>query len=187
MSTHPMSDPGEAAVHAAGEALGRRLEALGLMVATAESCTGGAVARALTETAGSSVWFERGHVTYSNAAKQEVLGVAGVTLAAHGAVSEPVALEMALGALRRSHAGLAIAVTGIAGPGGSVPGKPVGTVCFGWALAAPGLPDGAPLAWAQTVHFGGDRAAVRRLAALHALHEAARGLAAEFADRPPVA
>jgi nicotinamide-nucleotide amidase len=184
MSAH---DPGEAAVEAAGRALGQQLEALGLMVVTAESCTGGLVARALTETAGSSVWFERGHVTYSNAAKQELLGVEAATLSAHGAVSEPVAREMATGALRRSRAQLAIAVTGIAGPGGAVPGKPVGTVCFGWALDAPGQAGGVPLAWAQTVRFEGDRAAVRRQAALHALREAARGVALEYADRPPVA
>lgn len=182
-----VSPVGETAVDAAGAALGRRLESLGMMVVTAESCTGGLIARALTETGGSSAWFERGHVTYSNASKQEVLGVDRATLDAHGAVSEAVAREMALGALRRSHARLALAVTGIAGPGGAAPGKPVGTVCFGWALNPPGSIDGLPLVWTQTVRFDGDRGAVRQQAALHALDEAGRRLAAELADRPPTA
>jgi nicotinamide-nucleotide amidase len=177
----------ESSVHAAGTALGRRLESLGMMVVTAESCTGGLIARALTETAGSSAWFERGHVTYTNAAKQEALGVDRATLAVHGAVSEAVARDMALGALHRSPARLALAVTGIAGPGGAVAGKPVGTVCFGWAMVPPGSIDGQPLAWAQTVHFGGDRNAVRLQAALHALREADRRLLAELGDRPPTA
>jgi nicotinamide-nucleotide amidase len=175
------------AVDAAGAALGRRLEALGMKVVSAESCTGGLIARALTETGGSSAWFERGHVTYSNASKQEVLGVASATIEAHGAVSEAVARDMALGALRRSQAQLALAVTGIAGPGGATPGKPVGTVCFGWAMTPPGSIDGLPLAWAQTVRFDGDRSAVRCQAALYALLEAGRRLEAELADRPPTA
>ena len=106
----------DAAVHAAGQALGRALQALGLMAVTAESCTGGLVAVALTETAGSSAWFERGFVTYTNTAKHQSLGVPLAMLEAHGAVSEPVAREMALGALRHSGAQVAMAVTGIAGP-----------------------------------------------------------------------
>ncbi|MCZ8103381.1 MAG: nicotinamide-nucleotide amidohydrolase family protein, partial [Burkholderiales bacterium] len=130
---------------AAGAALGARLLEVGLAVATAESCTGGLVARALTETAGSSAWFERGFVTYSNEAKHEVLGVSDASLRTHGAVSEPVAREMAMGALARSRASLAVAITGIAGPSGAVPGKPVGTVCFGLAMRPPGLSDDAPL------------------------------------------
>lgn len=179
--------PTDDAIAAAGAVLGRRLASLGLMVATAESCTGGLVARALTETAGSSTWFERGFVTYSNEAKQESLGVPADRLAAHGAVSEPVASAMAQGVLGRSHAALAIAITGIAGPGGAVPGKPVGTVCFGWAFAAPGLGGADPLGLTETVRFPGDRAEVRRRAALHALERALRIVEAELSDRPPAA
>lgn len=185
-STHAQAD--ESAVLAQGESLGLLLRSLGLMVATAESCTGGLVARALTETAGSSAWFERGFVTYSNEAKQDCLGVDARTLDAWGAVSEPVAGEMALGALRRSRADLALAVTGIAGPSGAVPGKPVGTVCFGWAIRSPGRSvQDEPLVWTQTLHFQGDRAAVRRQSALHAMREAARGIGQEWRDRPPLA
>ena len=176
-----------AAVHAAGQALGRALQALGLMAVTAESCTGGLVAVALTETAGSSAWFERGFVTYTNTAKHQSLGVPLAMLEAHGAVSEPVAREMALGALRHSGAQVAMAVTGIAGPSGATPGKPVGTVCFGWAIQSPALPADAPLVWAQTLRFEGDRAAVRRQSAIHVLSETSRRLAAELADRPPAA
>lgn len=179
--------PTEDAVIDAATALGRRLESIGLTVATAESCTGGLVARALTETAGSSAWFERGWVTYSNAAKHESLGVDEATLQAHGAVSEPVAAEMARGALGRARAGLALSITGIAGPSGAVPGKPVGTVCFGWALRAPGLAaDAPPVLRVQTLRLSGDRAAVRRGAALHALSAALGLLEAELDDRPPV-
>lgn len=174
-------------VIAAGAALGARLLEAGLAIATAESCTGGLVARALTETAGSSAWFERGFVTYSNDAKRESLGVSDAALRAHGAVSEPVAREMALGALARSRADLAIAITGIAGPTGAVPGKPVGTVCFGWALRPPGAAGDAPLVRVQTLRLPGDRTAVRRGAALHALDVARAWLRAELADRPPAA
>ncbi|WP_304616874.1 CinA family protein [Paracoccus sp. (in: a-proteobacteria)] len=108
--------------------------ARGVMIATAESCTGGLIAGALTETPGSSDAFDRGFVTYSNAAKQQMLGVRPDTLDAHGAVSEEVAAEMAAGALRQSAAGIAVSVTGIAGPGGSEH-KPEGRVCFGIAQA----------------------------------------------------
>ncbi len=108
----------------------------GLRIATAESCTGGLIAALLTEIAGASDVFERGFVTYSNEAKQELLGVAEATLAAHGAVSEPTARQMVLGALQRSRADIAVAVTGIAGPGGGGPQKPVGLVHF--ACAGPG-------------------------------------------------
>lgn len=179
--------PDEAEVVAAAAALGASLQSLGLRVATAESCTGGLVAAALTETAGSSNWFERGFVTYSNEAKGESLGVSGGLLVAHGAVSEPVAAAMADGALARSRAALAIAITGIAGPGGAVPGKPVGTVCFGWAFAAPGLAGDAPTIRTETVRFAGDRSSVRRSAALHALERARRLVDAELSDRPPAA
>jgi len=125
----------------------------GWMMATAESCTGGLIAGACTELAGSSVWFERGFVTYSNAAKSELLGVPPALIAAHGAVSEPVARAMAQGALRHSPARVALAVTGVAGPGGGSADKPVGTVWFGWCV------DGVVTSERQ--QFPGDRAAVR--------------------------
>lgn len=179
--------PDEWAVLQQGESLGLLLRDLGAKVVTAESCTGGLVARALTETAGSSVWFERGHVTYSNEAKHECLGVSEQTLAAWGAVSEPVAAEMALGALRQTGVALALSVTGIAGPTGAVPGKPVGTVCFGWAVRGPRLTAAdEPLIRTQTLHFEGDRAAVRRQSAMHAMAQAARLLGQEWADRAPI-
>jgi nicotinamide-nucleotide amidase len=142
----------------------------GLRIATAESCTGGMVAAALTDVPGSSDMFERGFVTYSNAAKVEMLGVRPETLAAHGAVSEAVAREMAEGALARSAAGLAVAVTGIAGPGGSE-FKPEGRVCF--ALARTGQPT-----LCETVEFGAQgRARVRKAATGHALAMLAKALA----------
>lgn len=134
----------------------------GLRIATAESCTGGMVAVALTDVAGSSDVFDRGFVTYSNAAKVDMLGVSPDTLAAHGAVSEPVAQEMAEGALARSGAGLAVSITGIAGPGGSAV-KPEGRVCFGLAQG------GAPTR-VETVEFGAlGRDKVRKAATGHAL------------------
>ena len=133
-----------------------------LMLATAESCTGGLVAAAITDVSGSSGWFERGFVTYSNAAKVEMLGVRAGTLNVHGAVSEPTVAEMAAGALARSRADLAVAVTGIAGPTGGSPEKPVGVVCFGWAKR-----DGP--AESETRHFDGDRAAIRGSAVAVAL------------------
>jgi nicotinamide-nucleotide amidase len=139
----------------------------GQMLATAESCTGGLIAAACTDLAGSSVWFERGFVTYSNAAKTELLGVPAALIAQHGAVSEAVARAMALGALAHSKAQVALAVTGIAGPSGGSPGKPVGTVWLAWAWT--------PTAQASaTVHaechcFAGDRAAVRHATVRHAL------------------
>lgn len=136
--------------------------ARGWRIATAESCTGGMVAVALTDVAGSSDVFDRGFVTYSNAAKQQMLGVAAATLAAHGAVSEAVAAEMALGALARSGADLAVAVTGIAGPGGSE-FKPEGRVCFGLARRGGAVQ-------VETCDFGPlGRAGVRQAACDHAL------------------
>ena len=123
------------------------------MLATAESCTGGLIAARCTDLAGSSIWFERGFVTYSNAAKTEMLGVPAALISEHGAVSEPVARAMAQGALERSHAQVAIAVTGIAGPGGGSAAKPVGCVWFAWAT-----PTGV---WSERHVFPGDRAAVR--------------------------
>ncbi|MBP8098386.1 MAG: nicotinamide-nucleotide amidase [Arenimonas sp.] len=132
------------------------------MLACAESCTGGWVSEVVTATAGSSQWFERGFVTYSNAAKQELLGVKADTLRQEGAVSEAVVREMAAGALRRSHAQAALAISGVAGPTGGSPGKPVGTVCFAWVLQG-----GEPTA--ETLHFSGDREAVRKQSVVYAL------------------
>lgn len=163
----------EQALQAAALVLGRRLKALGQMAVTVESCTGGMIARALTEIAGSSAWFDRGFVTYSNHSKIELVGVSPATLAGHGAVSEPTAAEMAAGALARSAAALAMSVTGIAGPGGAVPGKPVGTVCFGWALSSALQRElGCPALQTACLHFDGDRTAVRFGAAIHALEQA---------------
>lgn len=130
-------------------------ETRGIMLATAESCTGGMIAAALTDIAGSSSVVDRGFVTYSNEAKMEMLGVSSETLAAHGAVSQETALEMAAGALARSRAGVAVAVTGIAGPDGGSAEKPVGLVWFGLALKGR-----APLAQSH-VFAGRDRAGVR--------------------------
>jgi nicotinamide-nucleotide amidase len=110
------------------------LKAKGWMLATAESCTGGWIAKLCTDLAGSSAWFERGFVTYSNDAKQDMLGVKAETLAQHGAVSEAVTAEMAAGVLQHSRAQVAVSVSGIAGPGGGTATKPVGTVCFGWVV-----------------------------------------------------
>ena len=137
------------------------LRARGLMLATAESCTGGLIAGACTDLSGSSDWFERGFVTYSNAAKTELLGVPAALIDAHGAVSEPVARAMAEGAVAHSHAGLSVAVTGVAGPTGGSADKPVGTVWFGWCV------NGSTHSECQ--RFDGDRAAVRAATVRHAL------------------
>ncbi len=133
-----------------------------VMLATAESCTGGWVASVITATAGSSQWYERGFVTYSNAAKIDMLGVAESTLADAGAVSEATAAEMAEGALAHSRASVSVAITGIAGPSGGSPGKPVGTVCFAWCRAE-------QAAVSETCHFHGDREQIRRQAVVQAL------------------
>ena len=133
-----------------------------LMIATAESCTGGWAAQVITHTAGSSGWFERGFVTYSNTAKIDMLGVNPATLDSYGAVSVETALEMANGALTHSQAQIALAITGIAGPGGGSPGKPVGTVCFAWSIKN-------QAAQAEQQVFAGDRESVRRQAVIHAL------------------
>lgn len=133
----------------------------GWMLCTAESCTGGLIAAACTDLAGSSTWFERGFVTYSNAAKTELLGVDAALIAQHGAVSEAVVRAMAAGALAHSHAQVAVAVTGVAGPGGGSADKPVGTVWLGFAL--PGR------VAAEVCCFGGDRAAVRAATVRYAL------------------
>ena len=144
--------------------LGAALKAKSLKLATAESCTGGWVAMALTAIPGSSEWFERGYVTYSNDAKREDLGVAEQTLRRHGAVSEQVAREMAAGALKRARAQVALAVTGVAGPTGGTADKPVGLVCFAWA-------HGSKIT-SETRRFDGDRESVRRQSVLHALERA---------------
>ena len=148
-------------INALVQALAGALQGRGWMLATAESCTGGMIAAACTDRAGSSEWFERGFVSYSNDAKQELLGVPMALIAEHGAVSEPVARAMAEGAVAHSHARCSVAVTGVAGPGGGSAAKPVGTVWFGWCL------DGATHTECQ--RFDGDRAAVRQATVAHAL------------------
>ena len=143
------------------EQLADALKAREQMMATAESCTGGLIAGACTEISGSSDWFERGFVTYSNAAKSELLGVPTALIEAHGAVSEPVARAMATGAVVNAHAHWSVAVTGIAGPTGGSAEKPVGTVWFGWAT-----PQGV---FTEHQRFDGDRRAVRQATVAHAL------------------
>ncbi|TVQ42896.1 MAG: CinA family protein [Wenzhouxiangella sp.] len=138
------------------------LKAHGRMLATAESCTGGWIAKLCTDLAGSSVWFERGVVSYSNEAKQELLGVPAATIYRFGAVSEEVAAAMAAGIVARSRADYGISVSGIAGPGGGSPDKPVGTVCFGWALPDEVLETELHL-------FAGDRDGIRRATVATAL------------------
>jgi nicotinamide-nucleotide amidase len=160
-----MGSPDEQTLQAQAAALAERLLARGQMLAAAESCTGGWVAKICTDLPGSSAWFERGFVTYTNEAKQEMLGVQAETLARCGAVSEETVREMAAGALERSRAQLALAISGNAGPGGATAEKPLGTVCFGWAL------EGGPVR-SERRCFDGDREQVRRQAVAHALREA---------------
>lgn len=143
-------------------ALAAELKAHGRRLVTAESCTGGWIAKVCTDLAGSSDWFERGLVTYSNDAKMSLLGVRAADLHRFGAVSEEVAAAMAMGAVRNSDADYAVSVSGIAGPGGGSPEKPVGTVCFGWALSD-------DTAESETCLFAGDRDAIRRQSVAHAL------------------
>jgi nicotinamide-nucleotide amidase len=142
--------------------VGYALKSHGLMLVTAESCTGGGVAQAITDVAGSSSWFERGFITYSNLSKQQMLGVAEATLEQHGAVSEATVREMVAGALANSAAQVALAVSGIAGPDGGTQDKPVGTVWFSW-----GIKSGET--YAQRHHFFGNRAEVRAQAVSIAL------------------
>jgi len=144
------------------EQVGAALKARALMLVTAESCTGGWIGEAVTMVPGSSDWFERGFITYTNTSKHEMLGVKTATLDRHGAVSEQTVKEMAAGALANSHAHIAVAVSGIAGPAGGTPDKPVGTVCLAWALRS-----GEPVA--EIRRFAGDRETVRRLAVERAL------------------
>jgi len=154
--------PDDAALAALVERLAAALTARGWLMATAESCTGGWIAKCCTDRAGSSDWFESGVVSYSNRAKQDLLGVGGATLARAGAVSRVVALEMAEGVQRRTGTQAAVAVTGIAGPDGGTADKPVGTVWFGWAVAGRSVE-------AERLVFAGDREAVRRQTVAHAL------------------
>ena len=155
----PASQPGlPELVAALADSLRRRAE----MLCSAESCTGGLIAAACTDLAGSSEWFERGFVSYSNAAKVELLAVPAALIESHGAVSAEVALAMARGAVAHSRAQVAVAVTGVAGPGGGSAGKPVGTVWLAWQVGGRAL--------AAVEHFAGDRAAVRAATVHRALH-----------------
>ncbi len=158
------------------QALGDALLARGELLTAAESCTGGWLAQSVTAIAGSSVWFDRGFVTYSNAAKVDMLGVPETTLVRHGAVSEATARAMAQGALAHSRADWSVAITGIAGPSGGSTEKPVGTVCFAWAARDAGCE-------AHTRYFDGDRTAIREQSVWHALN----GLLDRLAQNPVLA
>jgi nicotinamide-nucleotide amidase len=162
--------PTDNVVHQLAIRVGNKLRDERLMLATAESCTGGMVATAITDISGSSGWFERGFVTYSNLAKTEMIGVPAALIEQHGAVSEPVARAMAEGALRNSRAQISVAITGVAGPAGGSDAKPVGTVSFAWSNRLHTS--------VETHLFKGDREHVRAQAAAHAL----RGLL-ELLDR----
>ncbi|WP_420105623.1 CinA family protein [Herbaspirillum huttiense] len=150
--------------------VGHTLKAKGLLLATAESCTGGGIAHAITEIVGSSEWFDCGFVTYSNASKNELLDISEALIAQHGAVSEEIAGAMAEGAVANSSSDVAVSTTGIAGPGGAVPGKPVGTVCFGWRVG--------DKTYTERLVFKGDRQQVRAQTVEHSL----KGLLKLLAD-----
>jgi nicotinamide-nucleotide amidase len=152
----------DSGLYALAEQVGAALKSRALMLVTAESCTGGWVGEAVTMVPGSSDWYERGFITYTYVSKREMLGVKVETLEQHGAVSEQTVKEMVTGALAASHAQVAVAVSGTAGPAGGTPEKPVGTVCLAWALR-----NGGPAA--ETRHFAGDREAVRRQSVERAL------------------
>ncbi|MCH8619110.1 CinA family protein [Undibacterium sp. TS12] len=141
--------------------VGAELKSRKLILAVAESCTGGGVAHAITEIAGSSEWFDCGFVTYSNSSKTELLDIPASLIAQHGAVSEEIAAAMAQGALANSEAHLSLSTTGIAGPSGAVPGKPVGTICFGWVTGG--------ITHTERLVFSGDRQSVREQTVVHAL------------------
>jgi nicotinamide-nucleotide amidase len=162
---------GDEELTALSQRVGAALQKSGVTLATAESCTGGWIAEVVTQTAGSSNWFDCGFVTYSNQAKVQLLGVSPKTLVKHGAVSEETAAAMALGALAHCGAGIVLSVTGIAGPGGGSDDKPVGSVCFGWASRD-------QLAQTDTRFFTGDRASVRRQSVVFALEGLLKQLAA---------
>jgi nicotinamide-nucleotide amidase len=157
--------PSDAELFQLSEQLGELLKQKAWMLASAESCTGGWVGQLVTAVAGSSQWYDRGFITYTNLSKQEMLGVAAATLEVHGAVSEETVREMAQGALKRSRAQISVSVSGIAGPGGGTRKKPVGTVCIGWATT-----DGKLLS--TTCRLGGDREEIR----VRAVAAALRGL-----------
>jgi nicotinamide-nucleotide amidase len=163
--------PTDTVVHQLAIRVGNKLREERLMLATAESCTGGMVAAAITDISGSSGWFERGFVTYSNQAKSEMIGVPADLIDQHGAVSEPVARAMAEGALRNSRAQVSLAITGVAGPGGGTELKPVGMVSFAWSNRLHTA--------VETLVFKGDREQIRVQAATHAL----RGLLALLDER----
>lgn len=165
-----MSDKLDRTIADAVARLADALQQRGWLLATAESCTGGWIAKCCTDAVGSSAWFDRGYVAYSYPAKQEQLGVIREDLEAHGAVSAAIAEQMALGARQRSSAEISLAATGIAGPGGGLPNKPVGMVCFAWSMR------GAVLRSECTV-FEGDRESIRKQTVLHALEGALETLA----------
>ena len=142
--------------------VGQALRDAGQRLVTAESCTGGWLAQEITAIAGASNWFDRGFITYSDEAKREMLGVQAATLKSQGAVSEAVVREMALGALARSRAQIGVAVSGIAGPGGGTPAKPVGTVCLSWASVDGGV-------WSRTAYYQGSRRRIRQRSVIAAL------------------
>ncbi len=160
--------PDDAALDALAIRLGDVLHRHHQMLVTAESCTGGWVAKILTDIPGSSSWFDRGFVTYTNQAKQDMLGVPAVVLEKHGAVSEQTVQAMARGGLHHSQADFSLAISGIAGPGGGTKEKPVGLVCFAWAQKRTAE---APRVWSSHHVFTGDRDAVRRQAVATALQE----------------
>ena len=152
---------------ALAEQIGKKLQEKGLLLATAESLTGGGVAQVITEVAGSSSWFDCGFITYSIASKIEMLGISDALIAQFGTVSEEVAAAMAIGAIDNSNAHVTLSTTGIAGPTGAVPGKPIGTVCFGWAVVD--KQHGQHITHTERLVFGGDRHAVREQTVKHAL------------------
>jgi len=148
--------------------IGEELKSKKLLLAVAESCTGGGVAYAITEIPGSSEWFDCGFVSYSNSSKTELLDIPAALIAQHGAVSEEIAAAMAESAIANSEAKVSLSTTGIAGPTGAVPGKPVGTVCFGWKVGG--------ITHTERLVFAGDRKAVREQTIVHALDKLLRYL-----------
>jgi nicotinamide-nucleotide amidase len=157
-----ISTPGDAELAKLVESLAGALTGRGWKLATAESCTGGWIAKCCTDIAGSSTWFDRAYVTYSYRAKEQMLGVSHDDLVKHGAVSEIIARQMALGAKQHSNAAVVVSATGIAGPGGGMPGKPVGLVHFGWCIGDRPVESDAAV-------FSGDRNVVRQQTVMHAL------------------
>ena len=151
------------------EKVGEALKSKRLLLTVAESCTGGAICSAITDIAGCSDWFECGFVVYSNASKNEILDIPASLIAQHGAVSEEIAAAMAQGALAHSEAHISVSTTGIAGPTGAVPGKPVGTICFGWVVGG--------VTHTERLVFAGDRRAVREQTVIHALDRLLRYVA----------